>query len=948
MSASGGELAGENALMLPLVLGLSAACALSLALSAAHDQRASRARKRTHVKGEQPRQAGLAEEEGSAWVIAQHDGDVGARRSGGACGKAGVNQLMSPISSLLAAAGGRKISPSAVARALLARVLSDHCALGLWFGDADVSKRAELCMQLFSTLMLGLGLQPMLHTETPDEDASLAAGLPQALLVGLLAGGMMLPATAGFRMLFLCASGRVHPQADSTLRLLAYGRLAESDHRLLSSRPLRPGGLAPAKASAGASAGAAPRGAQVLPANAPRAEAKAPLPAQRVAQGQQHELQMAPSPQQLEAGSGAHGRLPEKRLARLARLATQPMSRLDTSRVTPGDAPAGCLPAPASEEQRSTPLFALSAASSQRKDNSRIGVEEEEEEEESLEYNASPACPRAASPSGGARPSAASPARSRPASPASLQRGGAAFVGTQASLSSLHSRCDSPPPRCVLHTPPTQQRAASLDALSGERQRGLGPQRVRLSPLDTHAPISRPPPPIAAVPSARVLRALDGGTGRTKPQAHPSMRTHRRILPPGHGYCVGAEEREYSELPAALPATMYRPNPRVLKALSPLVYCTPQSPAALWDATPSRRARSPAPARPPAHAPSPPVLPVASSPSSTAAAVRRAELQRRGSGELRGSDTPACSQPYAQHRLSQEGPAASPFASPPPSPPPSPPTVRRLGFETPPPRQPLSQPRLPASFRSPGSALPLLPPRDRPSPSSRADSRGSGLGGAQQLPGGRTRTPLGRRAHFATDVLRSGSATTPAAAAAVAAAGQRALAPAHRLTDSCVERLRAAFLRHAGGVPSLGPTQLAAWLRELGFARRAEGEALVRMADARADGQLALGELLAWYDEMATAAAAREARRRQGPRARMARAAWLLEPPAPFRLAAAWWAVLAVFAVFAAIAVLSTRSTATRETELLLCGWALTCVQALAVQEPILIALAAAVPKDSF
>ncbi|KAG8462819.1 hypothetical protein KFE25_001592 [Diacronema lutheri] len=198
--------------------------------------------------------------------------------------------------------------------------------------------------------------------------------------------------------------------------------------------------------------------------------------------------------------------------------------------------------------------------------------------------------------------------------------------------------------------------------------------------------------------------------------------------------------------------------------------------------------------------------------------------------------------------------------------------------------------------------------------------------------------------------LRAKRLAAQARAAALPAArrgGYAARAGEHRLDDETVELLRATF-RHfdADGSGFVSIAELRALTRGLGFRfTRAALRSLAAELDSSGEGRISFGELIAWFDAQVQRALDREERWARGWRKCAGGALARCAPPPALRIAAAWTAMAAIFATLALLAITYSRAFGPGTTRSMVLSWGLAEAQALALEEPIAIALTVLVPS---
>jgi len=110
-------------------------------------------------------------------------------------------------------------------RLVLEALESEHTVLGLWFGDPETAKRAELCQCFWNVCMLGLVIECMLYNTAPSSasessGAAISFNLVQMVIFASITAGLSLPALSLFKLIYTLGYARDTPVAQRVFKAI--------------------------------------------------------------------------------------------------------------------------------------------------------------------------------------------------------------------------------------------------------------------------------------------------------------------------------------------------------------------------------------------------------------------------------------------------------------------------------------------------------------------------------------------------------------------------------------------------------------------------------------------------------------------------------------------------------------------------------------------------------
>jgi len=242
----------DNPVIYGLVIGMSIACALTVAIFCAKDHAESKERKmRLAAEAQAELAASQQAIERQAQAIEARldnlDAFVGEHLHGAAVtiqrfarGRV-ARKRMAKIVAYTAGIGKGTgdHSLTKVFRDIRERLLADHTLFGLWYGDAEESKRSELCQIFWSTGMLGLVIECMLYDTSggaPEEggEAFVEVNIVHALLASFITASLAIPSMAIYNAIFTWGYARGSPLGDRVSKKLLGGDAADTDKQLVA------------------------------------------------------------------------------------------------------------------------------------------------------------------------------------------------------------------------------------------------------------------------------------------------------------------------------------------------------------------------------------------------------------------------------------------------------------------------------------------------------------------------------------------------------------------------------------------------------------------------------------------------------------------------------------------------------------------------------------------
>jgi len=228
---------GENPYIYGLVIGMSCACAVSVAALAAKDAFEARARERKlrsqiHVapsrlsnplakRVKRFLRQSIAEDEHTEEELAIATRKAAAlsiqRFTRGRMARKTVHRR-------------KLLNPRRMLAHVKSKIQAEHTLLGLWFSDVEDAKRAELCQCFWSVAMVGLFVTTMLYDANPPPQASgstSSVNLTHIFLASLITAAVCGPALALFQIILRWGYGRSSGSLDERIQ----GAIAKDQER---------------------------------------------------------------------------------------------------------------------------------------------------------------------------------------------------------------------------------------------------------------------------------------------------------------------------------------------------------------------------------------------------------------------------------------------------------------------------------------------------------------------------------------------------------------------------------------------------------------------------------------------------------------------------------------------------------------------------------------------